>query len=250
VIFKNGDDIRQDQLILQIISFMDILLKEDNNNFEFTIYKVLATSKESGFVEFVNNAETISHILKNYNNNIESYINKYSNDDKKIFEEHLNSYINSLAGYCVVTYILGIGDRHLENLMIDQKGRLFHIDFGYILGKEPKYYTTPIRIDPQMVKCIGNKNKKEEFKNLCVKCFLTLRDNARLIVNLFYLMKDSGIPELNNEENLNKLYNKFVPGYTKQQAANFILNVLEESENSYSYTINDTMHEIANNYLK
>ena len=63
-------------------------------------------------------------------------------------------------------------------------------------------------------------------------------------------MKDSGIPELNNEENLNKLYNKFVPGYTKQQAANFILNVLEESENSYSYAINDTMHEIANNYLK
>ena len=244
VIFKNGDDIRQDQLILQIISFMDLLLKEDKNNFEFTTYKVMATSKQSGFVEFVNNSETISYILKNYNNIIESYIKKYSNNDEKTFDEHLNNYINSLAGYSIVTYILGIGDRHLENLMIDQKGKLFHIDFGYILGKDPKFYTTPIRLDLQMFKCIGN--KIEEFKNLCVKCFLTLRENARLIVNLLYLMKDSGIPELNNLENLNKLYNKFFPGYTKQQAAEAILKVLEDSIYSYSYAFNDKFHSIAN----
>ena len=244
VIFKNGDDIRQDQLILQIISFMDLLLKEDKNNFEFTTYKVMATSKQSGFVEFVNNSETISYILKNYNNVIESYIKKYSNNDEKTFDEHLNNYINSLAGYSIVTYILGIGDRHLENLMIDQKGKLFHIDFGYILGKDPKFYTTPIRLDLQMFKCIGN--KIEEFKNLCVKCFLTLRENARLIVNLLYLMKDSGIPELNNLENLNKLYNKFFPGYTKQQAAEAILKVLEDSIYSYSYAFNDKFHSIAN----
>ena len=244
VIFKNGDDIRQDQLILQIISFMDLLLKEDKNNFEFTTYKVMATSKQSGFVEFVNNSETISYILKNYNNVIESYIKKYSNNDEKTFDEHLNNYINSLAGYSIVTYILGIGDRHLENLMIDQKGKLFHIDFGYILGKDPKFYTTPIRLDLQMFKCIGN--KIEEFKNLCVKCFLTLRENARLIVNLLYLMKDSGIPELNNLENLNKLYNKFFPGYTKQQATDAILNVLNDSYNSYSYALNDKLHSMAN----
>jgi phosphatidylinositol 3-kinase len=244
VIFKNGDDIRQDQLILQIISFMDLLLKEDKNNFEFTTYKVMATSKQSGFVEFVNNSETISYILKNYNNIIESYIKKYSNNDEKTFDEHLNNYINSLAGYSIVTYILGIGDRHLENLMIDQKGKLFHIDFGYILGKDPKFYTTPIRLDLQMFKCIGN--KIEEFKNLCVKCFLTLRENARLIVNLLYLMKDSGIPELNNLENLNKLYNKFFPGYTKQQATDAILNVLNDSYNSYSYAFNDKLHSMAN----
>lgn len=43
IIFKNGDDLRQDQLILQQILLMDGLLKRENLDLMLTPYKCLAT---------------------------------------------------------------------------------------------------------------------------------------------------------------------------------------------------------------
>uniref|UniRef100_A0A0P4VWE6 phosphatidylinositol 3-kinase n=1 Tax=Scylla olivacea TaxID=85551 RepID=A0A0P4VWE6_SCYOL len=52
-IFKHGDDLRQDQLIIQIITLMDRLLRRENLDLRLTPYKVLATSSKHGFVQFI-----------------------------------------------------------------------------------------------------------------------------------------------------------------------------------------------------
>ena len=244
VMFKYGDDLRQDQLILQMINFMDSLLKKVHLNYEFTTYKVLATSKSDGFVEFVPNSRTIFDILKKYNNVILSYYKEISKNDEAVKSKYINSYINSCAGYSVVTYILGIGDRHLENLMIDNRGRLFHIDFGFILGRDPKPAPPPIKLCQEMVDAMGGKNSPnfEIFKQKCVNAYWVLRDNARVIVNMFYLMIDSGIPELNDIENLYKLHEKFVPGLSNDEASASFLTNLEESINALMPVLMEKFH--------
>jgi hypothetical protein len=62
------------------------------------------------------------------------------------------------AGYCVITYILAVGDRHSENLMLTTSGHLVHIDFGFILGRDPKPMQPPFKLSKQMVEGMGGQN--------------------------------------------------------------------------------------------
>ena len=243
IMFKYGDDLRQDQLVLQMINYMDSLLKKIHLDYEFTIYKTLATSKSDGFVEFVPNSKTIYDIIRSKQMK-DYFFYELSNKNEATMNKKLESYINSCAGYCVVTFLLGIGDRHLENLMIDKNGRLFHIDFGYILGRDPKPMPPPIKLCKEMVECMGGKGSKNflDFQQKCVNAYWVLRENARVIVNMFYLMIDSGIPELNNIDNLKKLHEKFVPQKNKQEAANYILDNLKESVDALMPVVMETFH--------
>ena len=53
---------------------------------------------------------------------------------------------------------MAVGDRHLENLMINKDGNMFHVDFGFILGKNPPLKGTmipPIRINKPMINGMG-----------------------------------------------------------------------------------------------
>ena len=60
-----------------------------------------------------------------------------------------DNFLRSTAGYCVATYILGIGDRHPDNIMVNvDTGTLLHIDFGHILGDKKKKFGIERERDP------------------------------------------------------------------------------------------------------
>ena len=48
VIFKYGDDLRQDQLIIQMITLIDLIWRRENLDLKLTPYRVLATGLDEG----------------------------------------------------------------------------------------------------------------------------------------------------------------------------------------------------------
>ena len=62
--FKYGDDLRQDNLVLQFFRIMDEMWLEKNMNLEMVRYKVLETGFQIGFIEFVDQSEVITSMHK------------------------------------------------------------------------------------------------------------------------------------------------------------------------------------------
>ena len=64
VIFKSGDDLRQDMLTLQILRIMDQLWKEEGLNLQLTPYGCISTGDEVGMIEVVLNSSTCAAITR------------------------------------------------------------------------------------------------------------------------------------------------------------------------------------------
>ena len=95
-------------------------------------------------------------------------------------------FLQSLAAYIIFTYILGVGDRHLENVMLREDGALFHIDFGFVLGEEPTKAVregSQFRLCSSQIAAMGGKDHPnyEIFTSLCERIFLCLRRHAAVL---------------------------------------------------------------------
>ena len=136
-IMYKREDIRIDLIITNIIKLMDyILKKEERLDLFISTYNVLPIDIKKGFIEIIDDAKTLYEIQK-MGFTIQNWIIE-NNPDTKISDLR-KRFTLSCAAYCVISYLLGIGDRHLDNIMITKDGYLFHIDFSYILGRDAKF---------------------------------------------------------------------------------------------------------------
>uniref|UniRef100_A0A7N8XJX4 Phosphatidylinositol 3-kinase catalytic subunit type 3 n=1 Tax=Mastacembelus armatus TaxID=205130 RepID=A0A7N8XJX4_9TELE len=250
VIFKHGDDLRQDQLILQIISLMDKLLRKENLDLKLTPYKVLATSTKHGFMQFVQSVP-VAEVLAT-EGNIQSFFRKHAPSEKGpygISSEVMDTYVKSCAGYCVITYILGVGDRHLDNLLLTKTGKLFHIDFGYILGRDPKPLPPPMKLSKEMVEGMGGMQSEQyqEFRKQCYTAFLHLRRYSNLILNLFSLMVDANIPDiaLEPDKTVKKVQDKFRLDLSDEEAVHYMQSLIDESVGALFAAVVEQIHKFA-----
>lgn len=104
IIFKNGDDMRQDQLVLALFRLMDRLLRMENLDLKLSPYEVLATGALEGIAQFIP-SKTIAAIVDEHGTLVD-YL-KYHNPDEGsvgtfgIQPSVLDTYIRS-CGECLL----------------------------------------------------------------------------------------------------------------------------------------------------
>eukprot|EP01084_Bolivina_argentea_P086235 155867_1 len=200
----------------------------------FRIYNVIITGANSGFIEIVTSARTFDDLSVHLGGGVikgpkdETVHVKYL---KSIHKNAINCisaqdrYLRSTVGYCIASWIIGIGDRHSDNIMVHECGDLFHIDFGHFLGnfKEKnlggglvkwKREKTPFVFTKCMKYCIengeksknSNHNQKQanyaQFVRWLFAAYLEIRLRYKFLLNLLLLMVPSQMPELITESDV------------------------------------------------
>ncbi|ETO10508.1 hypothetical protein RFI_26869 [Reticulomyxa filosa] len=200
-ILKYGDDLRKDAAVLQMFRFMNSLWEENElyyhgKQVQALTYACLPLGTEYGIIELIPNCKSLQEICEeklklqkeNQKNNRRASM-VFGNDDA------LFQLIATCAGSYIAAYVMGIRDRHYDNVLIREDGTVFHIDFGYMLGfvcvcvicllvffeKVAGLDTNKFAITSDLSKLMGH--RYQEFVDIGQKAWLVLRENAQELLD-------------------------------------------------------------------
>lgn len=227
----------KDQIALNTIRLMDDILKRELGvDLHIVTYRVLPTAQDAGLVEIIPNSETIHSILHQHKFTLQNWILEKTGHLQ--VNQVRDNFVKSTAAYCVISYLLAVGDRHLDNIMVTDTGYLFHIDYSFFMGFDPKPMAPYMRITQDIVDALGGVDSKDygQFKEYCSKAYNCLRSYTNLFATLLRLITEDGLAldqgcftRARLEE---ELLHRFVPGESIVEAELQLLNRLEDSYRS------------------
>ncbi|SCV04485.1 LANO_0G10484g1_1 [Lachancea nothofagi CBS 11611] len=221
------EDVRQDNQYMQFSTTMDFLLSKDlasrKRNLGITTYAIVSLREDCGLIEIVPNVTTLRSILvTKYDGmkikySLKSLHDKWQTlpDDQKLgffkdlcakfppvlYEWFLETFPDAIAWYkarntfsrsyavmAMVGHILGLGDRHCENILLDvETGKVLHVDFDCLFEKGkrlPIPEIVPFRLTQNLEDALGISGTEGTFKRSSQVTLELMRDNEVALVNI------------------------------------------------------------------
>lgn len=167
------DDVVNDQVAMTIAYWLNC-----NCNVNISRYPVLRIDEEFGILEMVPDSKHLHEIKYGLKTSLINYILEHNiNQTVKNVRQCL---INTVAASSLFAYTMGVGDRHLRNMMITSKGIFFHIDFGYCFGMEPRGSNNAITLTQGIVEALGGTQSASygSFVKQCKENYIIARRSA------------------------------------------------------------------------
>lgn len=166
----------------------------------------------------------------------------------------MSNFIKSTAAYSVATYLLGVGDRHGENLLFRPDGKMFHIDFGWCFGKDPKPMAPKMKVSKDLVKAMGGEESEgfERYINYVAEIFCMLRQDVYIIISLLYMLKGGGMTHLDSaaESQFYVIEDKYQLSLERDAAIYYILDVVKSSMKAITGQVIDVFHRLTQRFKK
>lgn len=197
-IVKARDQLRQEMLAQRLIQEFAYIFERAKLSLWLRPYQILSTSSDSGLIETVVDAKSIDSIKKHSPNvtTLQDYfVGRFGGRGSQGYKRAVKNFVQSMAAYSVVQYLLNIKDRHNGNLMIDAEGHIVHIDFGFLLSNSPggnmEFEKAPFKLTSEMVAVMGGTKSGtwKHFRKLCIQGYVEACRNAdkiMLMVDLAY----------------------------------------------------------------
>uniref|UniRef100_A0A3B3YIZ0 Serine/threonine-protein kinase ATR n=1 Tax=Poecilia mexicana TaxID=48701 RepID=A0A3B3YIZ0_9TELE len=228
---KPKDDLRKDCRLMEfncLINKVQCLRKDAESRrreLHIRTYAVIPLNEECGIIEWVNNTAGLRHILtKLYKERKE--LRKLILPKTAAFEEKLrihkevlcaqhppvfyewflqtfpdpesyssrSAYCRSTAVMSMVGYILGLGDRHGENILFDSfTGECVHVDFNCLFNKGETFdvpEVVPFRLTQNMVHAMGPMGTEGLFRQACEVTLRLMRDQREPLMVLKTFLHD------------------------------------------------------------
>jgi len=238
IMFKD-DDIRPDMMVSVIFDVFNTLWRGSGlkSRPELVTFKVVPASPSFGFMEFVENSVP----LREYDvNSIQNYT-----------EEEMDLFLATAAGGYIGGFLLGIRDRHEDNLMIKDNNKFFQLDFKHAFnnktfGIDGCRFAISKRLKNAIEAriFIDKVSRWDNFKDRTAACYLVLRRNSQIIIQLSRLLFN----ELFSDSQIElEMLRGFYLDRTEEQAVEHIKNLIEMGVISVKRMMKNVTHQFSSN---
>jgi len=186
-------------------------------------YMVLPACKEFGFIEVASGMQSVD---------------KVNFTQISWTEQKRNNLISTAAGGFIASFVLGIRDRHRDNMMFNtETGNFIHIDFGYLFNYTSWFDANRFAIPFEFKTLLGT--DWNSFEAVCMEGYVALRRNCGMLVHFCRKLFSTVYSET---DIIGAFNSAFYHNLTETDAAVTVKNLVDQGVASKKKKIKDFFH--------
>ncbi|KAM0676776.1 serine/threonine-protein kinase M1 [Binucleata daphniae] len=265
---KPNDDLRKDNRFMDLNRTLNNIFKKDKKtsqkNLYIRTYTVIPINHKNGIIEWVDGLQSLKSICEHEYNIMDKSIHDIQGNFKtskkigpkkfkevckmyppvlyKFFDNKKDPYlhyvmrqrfIKTFAVMNTVGWFMGLGDRHLENIMIDATtGDTFHVDLNSIFENAKLLSVperVPFRLTQNIIHAFGPLGIDGTYKNTMIDCLNAMIQNKDLILSNLLLFIYDPLHEWNNsKKNIEDIINNVINRQIKKLSGEDVKMCVED----------------------